>query len=57
MAQNENLKELMVNKQSTSWNPDNGLKFKIEFFLSHEQSLGLGFSRAGRSARKKIERD
>lgn len=25
-----NLKELLVNKQSTSWNPDNGLMFKIE---------------------------
>ena len=27
---NTNLKELLVNKQSTSWNPDNGLMFKIE---------------------------
>ena len=26
----ENLKVLLVNKQSTSWNPDNGLMFKIE---------------------------
>ena len=27
---NTNLKELLANKQSTSWNPDNGLMFKIE---------------------------
>lgn len=27
---NTNLKELLANKKSTSWNPDNGLMFKIE---------------------------
>ena len=27
---NTNLKELLANKQSTSWNADNGLMFKIE---------------------------
>ena len=27
---NQNLKELLVNQKSTSWNPDNGLMFKIE---------------------------
>ena len=27
---NQNLKELLANQKSTSWNPDNGLMFKIE---------------------------